>query len=83
MLWEKASGKPIANAIVWQDTRTDRLVAELGGAAGQDRFRAASGLPLATYFSGPKLRWLLDDAPGRARAAPSAASCCSAPWIAG
>ena len=69
VVWEKASGRPIANAIVWQDTRTDRLVAELGGAVGQDRFRAACGLPLATYFSGPKLRWLLDATPGaRARA---------------
>ena len=64
VVWEKATGRPIANAIVWQDTRTDRLVAELGGAAGQDRFRAACGLPLATYFSGPKLRWLLDATPG-------------------
>ncbi len=68
VVWEKASGRPIANAIVWQDTRTDKLVAELGGEAGQDRFRAACGLPLATYFSGPKLRWLLDATPGaRAR----------------
>ena len=68
VVWEKATGKPIANAVVWQDTRTDRLVAELGGAEGQDRFRAACGLPLATYFSGPKVRWLLDETPG-ARAA--------------
>ena len=68
VVWEKATGRPIANAIVWQDTRTDRLVAELGGAAGQDRFREATGLPLATYFSGPKARWLLDETPG-ARAA--------------
>jgi glycerol kinase len=68
VIWEKATGKPIANAIVWQDTRTDKLVAELGGAVGQDRFRAATGLPLATYFSGPKARWLLDETPG-ARAA--------------
>ncbi|HEY1749770.1 MAG TPA: glycerol kinase GlpK [Caulobacteraceae bacterium] len=68
VVWEKATGRPIANAVVWQDTRTDRLVAELGGAAGQDRFRAACGLPLATYFSGPKIRWLLDATPG-ARAA--------------
>src|SRR5580693_8614059 len=68
VVWEKATGRPIANAIVWQDTRTDRLVAELGGAAGQDRFREACGLPLATYFSGPKARWLLDETPG-ARAA--------------
>jgi glycerol kinase len=64
VVWETASGRPIANAIVWQDTRTDKLVAELGGEAGQDRFRAACGLPLATYFSGPKLRWLLDAMPG-------------------
>jgi glycerol kinase len=63
VLWERASGRPVANAIVWQDTRTDRLVAELGGDAGQDRFREASGLPLATYFSGPKIRWLLDNDP--------------------
>jgi glycerol kinase len=71
VVWAKATGKPIANAIVWQDTRTDKLVAELGGAAGQDRFRAACGLPLATYFSGPKVRWLLDETPG-ARAAAEA-----------
>ncbi|HWA63099.1 MAG TPA: glycerol kinase GlpK [Caulobacteraceae bacterium] len=69
VLWDKATGRPIANAIVWQDTRTDRLVAELGGAEGQDRFRAACGLPLATYFSGPKIRWLLDNVEGaRAKA---------------
>ncbi|HLK24342.1 MAG TPA: glycerol kinase GlpK [Caulobacteraceae bacterium] len=69
LIWEKASGKPIANAIVWQDTRTDRLVRDLGGRIGQDRFRDACGLPLATYFSGPKIRWLLDEAAGaRARA---------------
>ena len=68
VVWEKASGKPIANAIVWQDTRTDKLVEELGGAVGQDRFREICGLPLATYFSGPKVRWLLDNTPG-ARAA--------------
>jgi glycerol kinase len=68
IIWEKATGRPIANAIVWQDTRTDKLVAELGGSVGQDRFREACGLPLATYFSGPKARWLLDETPG-ARAA--------------
>ncbi len=64
VVWEKATGRPIANAVVWQDTRTDRLVAELGGEMGQDRFRAACGLPLATYFSGPKVRWLLDHIDG-------------------
>jgi glycerol kinase len=68
VVWEKATGKPIANAIVWQDTRTDKLVEELGGQVGQDRFREVCGLPLATYFSGPKVRWLLDHTPG-ARAA--------------
>jgi glycerol kinase len=69
VVWERASGRPIHNALVWQDTRTDRLVAELGGDVGQDRFREACGLPLATYFSGPKLRWLLDNVDGaRAKA---------------
>ncbi|HZC17027.1 MAG TPA: glycerol kinase GlpK [Caulobacteraceae bacterium] len=68
LLWDKASGKPIHNAIVWQDTRTDRLVRDLGGRIGPDRFRNECGLPLATYFSGPKIRWLLDSIDG-ARAA--------------
>lgn len=68
LVWNKATGAPIHNAIVWQDTRTDKLAQELGGAEGQDRFRARCGLPLATYFSGPKLRWLLDNVDG-ARAA--------------
>ncbi|HEX7761543.1 MAG TPA: glycerol kinase GlpK [Caulobacteraceae bacterium] len=69
LIWDKATGAPIANAIVWQDTRTDRLVTELGGSEGQDRFRAKCGLPLATYFSGPKIRWLLDNTPGAREAA--------------
>jgi glycerol kinase len=69
LVWEKASGRPIANAIVWQDTRTADLVSELAGADGQDRFRGACGLPLATYFSGPKLRWLLDNIDGARSAA--------------
>jgi glycerol kinase len=69
LIWDKASGKPIHNAIVWQDTRTDRLIRDLGGEAGQDRFRDRCGLPLATYFSGPKIRWLLDNVDGaRAKA---------------
>ena len=68
LVWEQATGKPIANAIVWQDTRTAELATALGGAEGQDRFRAVCGLPLATYFSGPKLCWLLDTIDG-ARAA--------------
>ncbi len=69
VLWDAHTGRPVANAIVWQDTRTDRLVKTLGGEAGQDRLRGKTGLPLATYFSGPKARWLLDEHPGlRARA---------------
>ncbi len=60
LVWERASGNPVHNAINWQDTRTDHLIHELAGDAGQDRFRARCGLPLATYFSGPKIRWLLD-----------------------
>src|ERR1700719_2660264 len=64
VIWDKASGKPVCNAIVWQDTRTDRLVRELAQIDGQDRFRDLCGLPLATYFSGPKVRWMLDSAPG-------------------
>ncbi|RZJ88942.1 MAG: glycerol kinase, partial [Brevundimonas sp.] len=64
VLWDRRTGKPIANAIVWQDTRTDRLVRQLGGEAGPDRFRDRCGLPLATYFSGPKIRWLLDHVDG-------------------
>jgi glycerol kinase len=68
LLWDKATGTPVANAIVWQDTRTDALCQALAAEGGQDRFRARIGLPLATYFSGPKIRWLLDHLEG-ARAA--------------
>jgi glycerol kinase len=60
VLWDRSTGVPLAPAIVWQDTRTDALVAELAGETGADRFREKCGLPLATYFSGPKVRWLLD-----------------------
>ena len=69
VLWDRRNGQPVHPAIVWQDTRTGELVTQLGGEAGQDRFRDRTGLPLATYFSGPKIRWLLDNEPGlRARA---------------
>jgi glycerol kinase len=60
VLWERATGAPVANAVVWQDTRTAELCKTLAGELGPDRFRAKTGLPLATYFSGPKARWLLD-----------------------
>jgi glycerol kinase len=61
VVWDRGSGEPLAPAIVWQDTRTDRLVDRLAGDQGSDRFREATGLPLATYFSAPKMRWLLDE----------------------
>ena len=64
VVWDRATGKPVQNAVNWQDIRTDHLIRELAGDAGQDRFRERCGLPLATYFSGPKLRWLLDHVPG-------------------
>ncbi|MCT2594543.1 glycerol kinase GlpK [Streptomyces sp. N2-109] len=69
VLWDRRTGEPVHNAIVWQDTRTVGLCEELGGTEGQDRFRDRTGLPLASYFSGPKVAWLLDQVPGlRARA---------------
>ncbi len=64
LVWNKNTGKPYHNAIVWQDTRTDKICNELAKDGGQDRFRAQVGLPLATYFSGPKVRWMLDNVPG-------------------
>ncbi len=71
VVWDRATGEPIHNAIVWQDTRTDDVCAELAAAdpAGQDRFRERTGLPLATYFSGPKVRWILDNVDGARRRA--------------
>ncbi len=69
LLWSRTTGEPVGNAIVWQDTRTAELCRELAGSDGADRFRALTGLPLATYFSAPKIRWLLDhDDELRARA---------------
>ncbi|GAA1716810.1 glycerol kinase GlpK [Streptomyces yatensis] len=64
VLWDRRTGKPVHNAIVWQDTRTSGLCDQLGGEVGQDRFRDTTGLPLASYFSGPKAAWLLDNVPG-------------------
>jgi glycerol kinase len=69
VVWERSTGKPIHNAIVWQDTRTDGICNELAAQGGADRFRPKTGLPLATYFSGPKLKWILDNVEGaRSRA---------------
>ncbi|MGX1806524.1 glycerol kinase GlpK [Nocardia sp. NPDC055321] len=64
VVWERATGKPIHNAIVWQDTRTAELTVELGGSDGPTRYADRTGLPLSTYFAGPKLRWILDRVPG-------------------
>ncbi|HKZ85363.1 MAG TPA: glycerol kinase GlpK [Anaerolineae bacterium] len=69
IVWEKATGKPVYNAIVWQDTRTAGICNDLAKDGGQDRFRPKTGLPLATYFSGPKIKWILDNVENtRARA---------------
>jgi glycerol kinase len=64
VVWDRNTGEPVMNAIVWQDTRTDKLVDELAQDGGQDRFRPTTGLPLATYFCGPKVRWILDNVEG-------------------
>jgi glycerol kinase len=69
VVWDKNTGKPYHNALVWQDTRTDVICNDLAKDGGQDRFRAQVGLPLATYFSGPKVKWLLDNVPGLRAAA--------------
>jgi len=70
VVWERQTGRPIANAIVWQDTRVGEEVARFAKNGGQDRFRAKTGLPLSTYFSGLKLRWILQNVAGaRKRAA--------------
>jgi glycerol kinase len=69
VVWEKSTGTPIAPAIVWQDTRTDGICGELAREGGPGRLRAQTGLPLATYFSGPKIKWILDTIPGARRRA--------------
>src|SRR6516164_2820654 len=69
VLWNRKTGKPAANAVVWQDTRVASDVAKLTRDLGQDAFRAKTGLPLATYFSGLKVRWLLENVSGLRRQA--------------
>ena len=64
LVWEKSTGKPVYNAIVWQDTRTDTIIAQLARSGGQDRFRRKTGLPLSVYFSGPKIKWILENVKG-------------------
>ena len=70
VVWDKNTGKPVYNAIVWQDTRTAKIAEDLGAlGGGADRYKARVGLPLATYFSGPKIKWILDNVEGaRAKA---------------
>ncbi len=69
MLWDKRSGKPLHNALVWQDTRRRSISGSVCEECGANRFRAKTGLPLASYFSGLKLQWLLDNVHGaRAKA---------------
>ena len=69
VIWDRHTGIPYHNAIVWQDTRTDIICNQLASEGGMDRFRQQTGLPLATYFSGPKIRWLLENVPGLQQAA--------------
>ena len=64
VVWERHTGRPVTNALVWQDTRVGQDVARFAKTGGQDRFRAKTGLPLSTYFSGLKLRWILENVPG-------------------
>ena len=69
VVWDRHTGVPVSNAIVWQDTRTQRIVEELAGDEGADRYKHAVGLPLATYFAGPKIKWILDFVDGARDAA--------------
>ncbi|MEE1610138.1 glycerol kinase GlpK [Microvirga sp. CF3016] len=64
LIWDRRTGKPLYNALVWQDTRVDSIVEDFAQDGGYDRLRGKTGLPLASYFSGLKLRWLLDNVPG-------------------
>ncbi len=69
LVWDRHTGKPFYNAIVWQDTRTKAICDQLAAEGGQDRFRRTVGLPISTYFSGPKIKWILENVPGARTAA--------------
>ncbi len=69
LIWDKNTGKPFYNAIVWQCTRTDEICKQIIRHHGQNRFREKTGLPVATYFSGPKIKWILDNVPHAKKAA--------------
>jgi glycerol kinase len=79
VVWDKKTGKPYSNAIVWQCTRTDEICHALEKEGGQDRFRKTTGLPIATYFAGPKIKWILDNVAGVKAAADKGHGPCSAP----
>lgn len=64
VVWDKNTGEPVYNAIVWQDTRTSDVIREVAGDDGMDKYRDRVGLSLATYFSAPKIKWILDNVPG-------------------
>jgi glycerol kinase len=64
VVWDKTTGKPFYNAIVWQCTRTDEICRQLSEEYGQDGFRDKTGLPIASYFSGPKIHWILENVSG-------------------
>lgn len=76
VLWDRATAEPVAPAIVWQDTRTRALCEQLGSTFGPGRFRERTGLPISTYFSGPKIRWLLDQRPELRAPAERGDLCC-------
>ena len=69
VVWDKNTGKPVHNAIVWQDTRTQKICDRLAQDGGIDRFKERTGLPLATYFAGPKIAWILENVKGARKAA--------------
>jgi glycerol kinase len=64
VVWDRRTGRPVANALVWQDTRVGDMVTEMSRQGGPDRFRPQTGLPLSTYFSALKIRWILENVPG-------------------
>lgn len=76
VIWDRRTGAPLCNAIVWSDTRTADICEQLAGQGGQDRFRKITGLPLASYFTGPKIRWALDNIPAVRRAADAGHAAC-------
>lgn len=69
VVWDRRTGKPLHNAVVWMDTRNNKLVADIVAKVGQDAYRPRTGLPLTTYFSGLKVKWLMENVPAVRKAA--------------